>query len=562
MPILSVGNSGSSSGTARIRRYAAIRTGLCLAALLVGGAPGRITPLQAQTTGVALTSSNLPIILIDTGGKEIPDLTRIRATMKIIYNGKGKRNALTDPPNHYDGLIDIELRGSSSMAYPQKSYRLETIDATGNNRNVALLGMPKENDWILYAPYDDQSLMRNVLAYRISNTIGRYAPRVHYCELVLNNNYRGIYVFLEKIKQDKNRVNITEMSPADVTGDAVTGGYLWKFDKVEGEETAGWTSMQGLYYQYHDPKADDLVAAQKSYLKGWMNVFESVMLMPERGDTTFGYPHYIDVASFVDHFILSEFFKNIDAYRISTFMYKDRDSKGGRLNAGPIWDFNLSLGKTWYAEDAGRVDEWEIDHDSYHPGDWPSVPFWWNFLGHDRYFAARVKIRWAELSRTVLQPDSLDRRMDLIADSLTEARARDVKRWPEVSADHSYAEELIRMKSWVRGRTLWINNHLWSLAGVEVAAEAGSPDGFTLQQNYPNPFNATTTIRYALAAPAMVSLRILNEAGQVVTTLAAGAQQAGEHIVTWDGTGMASGVYICRLASGGHVETRRLSLLR
>ncbi|HOC24563.1 MAG TPA: CotH kinase family protein [bacterium] len=526
--------------------------------LLMGG----LSALPAQTTGVALRDSNLPIILIDTGGKEIPDLVRIRATMKIIYNGAGRRNAITDPPNNYDGLIDIELRGSSSMAYPKKGYRLETVTTAGDNRNVSLLGMPKENDWILYASYDDQSLMRNVLAYRISSEIGRYAPRVKYCELVLNNNYRGVYVFMEKIKQDKNRVNVTELESADISGDAVTGGYVWKFDKEEGEQTAGWTSLQGLYYQYHDPKAEDLVSAQKSYLRGVMNVFESVMLMPTRGDTLFGYPRYIDVDSFVDHFILNEFCKNIDAYRISFFMHKDRDSKGGKIIAGPIWDFNLTFGKTWYAEDAGRVDEWEIDHDIYHPGDWPSVPFWWELLGHDPYFAGKVRSRWAELSQTILLPANLDLRIDQISDTLAEARARDVRRWPEPSAAHSYEVEIATLKSWIRGRTLWINNHLWRLAQVNRGEEEASPGELLLQQNYPNPFNQSTTIRFTLPRPGTVSLRLFSVSGREVATLAAGNWPAGAHSLTWDGGGQASGLYLCRLEAAGGIQTRTLILLR
>ena len=519
-------------------------------------------PLAAQTTGVVLRDSNLPILIIDTGGREIVDLVRIRATMKIIYNGQGKRNAITDPPNNYDGLIDIELRGSSSMAYPKKGYRLETVTSSGDNRNVSLLGMPKENDWILYASYDDQSLMRNTLAYRISNEIGRYAPRVKYCELVLNNNYRGVYLFMEKIKQDKNRVNVTELESGDVSGDAVTGGYIWKFDKEEGEQTAGWVSMQGLYYQYHDPKADDLVAAQKNYLRGVMNVFESVMLMPNRGDTTFGYPRYIDVASFVDHFILNEFCKNIDAYRISFFMHKDRDSKGGKLIAGPIWDFNLTFGKAWYPEYAGRVDEWEIDHDTYHPGDWPKVPFWWNFLGHDPYFAARVKTRWAELSRAILLPENLDQRIDQIADTLAEARYRDVKRWPEPSAGHSYEAEIAALKSWIRGRTLWINNHLWRLASVEGGAEGAQPQEPALLQNYPNPFNHSTTIRFTLPRSSLVSLRLFSVTGREVAVLADGNWPAGAHTLTWDGAGQASGLYLYRLEAGGVARTRTLLLLQ
>ena len=550
-------NCNAPGGALSVLKYCPGRTAL-IAILMLGG----LCPLLGQTTGVVLRDSNLPIIIIDTGGKEIPDPVRIRATMKIIYNGPGKRNAITDIPNNYDGLIDIELRGSSSLAYPKKGYRLETVTASGDNRNVSLLGMPKENDWILYASYDDQSLMRNVLAYCLSNEIGRYAPRVKYCELVLNNNYRGVYVFMEKIKQDKKRVNITKMKTTDVSGDAVTGGYIWKFDKEEGEQTAGWFSMQGLYYQYHDPKVDDLVSAQTSYLKGVMNVFESVMLMPTRGDTLFGYPRYIDVDSFVDHFILNEFCENIDAYRISFFMHKDRDSKGGKIIAGPIWDFNLTFGKTWFAEDAGRVDEWEIDHDSYHPGDWPKVPFWWILLGHDPYFAGKVKERWGELSRTILLPENLDQRIDLIADTLKEARARDVKRWPEPSAGHSYEVEIATLKSWIRGRTIWINNHIWRLASLEGGEEGVVPDEPLLRQNYPNPFNRGTTIRFILPRPGPLSLRLFSVTGREVATLAKGNWPAGAHSLTWDGGGQASGLYICQLEAEGVVRTRTLLLLR
>jgi hypothetical protein len=285
-------------------------------------------PINATMT---FTSSNLPIVIIDTFGQSIKDEYRIQADMKIINNGEGQRNYLTDVPNNYDGWIDIELRGSASLTYPKKQYRFETQDASSNNLNVSLMGMPEENDWILYGPYDDQSLIRNVLAYKLSNEIGRYASRTRFCELVLNNDYRGLYVLMEKIKRDKNRVAISSLDSLDVTGDAVTGGYIIKFDKEKGENVGGWWSNRGIFYQYHYPKADEIVSAQNNYIRDFMNQFEAAMTRPNISDSSVGYPKYIDVESFVDHFILCEYCKNIDAYRISNYMVKDRDSRGGKL---------------------------------------------------------------------------------------------------------------------------------------------------------------------------------------------------------------------------------------
>jgi hypothetical protein len=138
-------------------------------------------------------SSNLPIVMINTLGQTIVNDPRIVCDMGIIYNGEGAINYLSDPFKEYDGKISIEIRGSSSQSFPKKSYGLETQDSLGENSNVKLLGMPKENDWILYAPYSDKSLMRNVLTYKLGNDIGRYAPRTRFCELFINNDYKGVY---------------------------------------------------------------------------------------------------------------------------------------------------------------------------------------------------------------------------------------------------------------------------------------------------------------------------------------------------------------------------------
>ena len=149
--------------------------------------------------------------------------------MGIINNASGI-NHVEDIYNDYDGHITIERRGNSSQWNDKRPYRFETVDENGENNNVSLLGMPEENDWVLYAPWQDKSMVRNILAYQLSNDIGRYAPKTKFIELYLNGDYEGVYVLMEKIKRDNNRVDISKLNPDEISGDDVTGGYILKFD--------------------------------------------------------------------------------------------------------------------------------------------------------------------------------------------------------------------------------------------------------------------------------------------------------------------------------------------
>ena len=126
--------------------------------------------------------------------------------------------------------------------FPKKSYSFETRAANSENLDVSLLDMPEENDWVLYAPYNDKSLIRNVITYNLSNRIGRYASRTKYCELIINGEYLGIYVLMEKVKRNKNRINISKCEERDISGNDVTGGYIIKIDKEGGENNSGWYS--------------------------------------------------------------------------------------------------------------------------------------------------------------------------------------------------------------------------------------------------------------------------------------------------------------------------------
>ncbi|NBP30506.1 MAG: spore coat protein CotH, partial [Flavobacteriia bacterium] len=191
---------------------------------------------------VNLTSSNLPIVkIVVPAGQQINDNTRIVCDMGVIDN-PNNINLINDPLNNYNGKISIEIRGSTSQQYPKKSYGFETQTTLGTNNNVSLMGLPVENDWILNGPYPDKTLLRDAMTYELSRKMGHYASRFRFCELLINNQYLGVYLLLERIKRDNDRVNIARLDQDDLAGDSLTGGYIVKVDKLTGESGTTWNS--------------------------------------------------------------------------------------------------------------------------------------------------------------------------------------------------------------------------------------------------------------------------------------------------------------------------------
>ena len=537
--------------------------------------------LSGCLAAVEFNSSNLPVIIIDTQGQTIRDDVRIVANMGIIYNGAGQRNNLTDPYNDYNGKISIEIRGSSSQMFPKKQYALETQDDLGENLNVSLIGLPPENDWILYAPYSDKSLMRNVLAYQLSWDLGRYASRTRFCELVLNGDYVGIYVLMEKIKRDNNRVNISTLNPDEISGDDLTGGYIVKIDKWAGETMGGWISpflpypgsRSSILYQYHYPKADEIVPEQAEYIESTITEFESIMYGDNYNDPSSGYTNYIDDNSFIDFFILNEISKNVDGYRLSTFFYKDKESVDNLIYIGPIWDFNLAFGNANYY-DGGNTDGWqvEINTNSSFINDGFKVPFWWDKLMADPKFVNDLQCRWQNVRQKKFSVDRLLSYIDSVANVLDEAQARNFERWPILDQYiwpnrvwlGTYPKEVTYLKGWLEARMLWIDENL---AGECLSSLTGHqsvfPGQFSLHQNYPNPFNPVTVISWQLAVGSYVNLSIFNLRGQKVVTLLSESQPAGYHQIQWDASGLASGIYLYRFVTDqGFSQTRKLVLIK
>ncbi|MCU0253906.1 MAG: CotH kinase family protein, partial [Acidobacteria bacterium] len=317
-----------------------------------GLAPGPVVSrLYAKLDPSVLTfSSNLPIVVVHTFGSGIAQ-DWLTETLTSVIDTTAGRATITDQPD-FVGPAGIRIRGSSSTQFPKKQYALETWDDDRKDREVAFLDLPPESDWILYAPYSEKALIQNALAYGWYRATGRYAVRTRFCEMYLrtgtgavtSSDYAGIYVVMEKIKQGPDRVNIAELLPGDETAPAVTGGYIFKKDRLDPGDL-GFVTSHGQKLAYVDPKEVEITTAQAAWLKNFLDTFEAVLYGPDFTDPATGYAAYIDPLSFVDHHILVELTKNIDGFRLSSFFFKDRL---GKLNMGPIWDYNLSLGNANY----------------------------------------------------------------------------------------------------------------------------------------------------------------------------------------------------------------------
>ena len=416
------------------------------------------------------TDSNLPIVVINTdNGATIPDEPKVLGTMKIIWHQDGSRNYMTDIDNpeflNYDGRIGIERRGSSSQNYSNKKpYGLTTLQADDvTNNNVSLLGMPEENDWILNCLAFDQTGMRDVVSYELSESLGQYTPRRMYCEVVLNGDYRGLYVFMEKIKVDKGRVNIEKMDATNNAYPEVTGGYIMQTDRADYNNSAwtmptylnGWGGAVTAQFIYCYPKKANITSAQSNYIHGVFNDLASVAGSHDT-DITTGIPSVMDIPSFVDFMLMGEFSSNVDVYQLSTYFHKDRC---GKLRAGPIWDYNLAYGYDAFGS-RSRYDVWQFDNDNN------VGPKFWKDLFDTDLFRCYLAKRWFELTEEGMPFDynRIVNRIDEIDAWIAEAVARDNQRWNQMS---QHAQKVASMKTWILQRINWLNEHIGSYSGCD-----------------------------------------------------------------------------------------------
>lgn len=517
---------------------------------------------EVQSQQMAFTSSNLPLVKIITHGVNIPDDPKVVVDFGIIDNGPGAMNKLTDSYKYF-GKIGIEIRGQSSQMFPKKQYGFELRTPKNADTSVSLLGLPKESDWILSAPYTDKTFLRDAMTYYLGRRLGEYAPRTVFCELFIDSDYKGVYVLTEKIKKDNDRVNVSTLKITDVTGDDLTGGYIVKIDKGDYNDYYGWymekmANDHPIFMAWEYPKPENIVAQQKNYIKKFITDFENALDGSNYKDPVNGYRKYIDVKSFVDFLIVNELGRNVDGYRLSSYFHKDKDTKGGKLKAGPLWDFNLAYGNADYYS-AWTTDSWIFENpDESFKYDGYQTPFWWSRLMSDSYFTNELYCRWKKLRNGVLHEDSIAAYIDGNVDYLSQAQVRNYQRWPDVLGNYiwpnyyigqTYQDEINYMKDWIFARIQWMDDNIIGVCNPTGVNFANSIDVLNV---YPNPLTDKSLVEFKLEKPINGSLDVYNVLGEKVT-VKAGLFKAGLNVVRLNRSVIKGGVFVLKLSSEGSV---------
>ena len=372
--------------------------------------------------------TGLPIINIHTDDRGPVTSKEDWKSAKITINGVGRFDDLAE------SVVNIRGRGNTTWGWPKKPYALKFESKT------EVLGMPKHKRWVLLANAMDKTMLRNRMALRISEqTSLAWTPRNEYAELFLNGRHLGTYLVTEQIKVDKNRVNITEMSPSDNEGEALTGGYLFELD-FHFDNEKQWHTPRNMPFAIKSPDEDELTAEQFAWAQEYINNIEALIHSKEFLDPETGYMNYVDRQSFVDYWIIYEVCLNHEIGNPgSVYMHKDR---GGLLTAGPIWDFD-------WGTFSYNVSTW-ADGKLYLQG-----TLWYGRMFGDPEFKALAKERWADIYPRLR---SLVEFFDQEADYLKWAAVKNFAMWNPQDTGGVNGDELLPWSEAVaRMRSIYID---------------------------------------------------------------------------------------------------------
>jgi hypothetical protein len=421
-------------------------------------APHR-TPASGTTADDVALLGELPqtpppvcSIELECGGPAIPDEPKIPCAIRV-EDGRGAVQ--------YDGSAGVEKRGRSSLAFPKPQYAVELrVSPTDETENPAnLLGMGREEDWVLNGAYIDRALFRNKLLYDLFQSFGgveRYAPESAFCELTLDGTWQGIYLLTERVKRDDDRVAL----PKD---DALDGSsFLLEQDDEGGIRDVGIAfGRWRLIYPHEKRSSARQVAGVVRWLDGWADVVRGV----DKQTDLFS---LVDLDSAVDFVLLQELAKNNDAYHLSLHVWR---APGGRLHFTP-WDLDLSFGQPNY-NDSDSPEGWILER-----------PALVTVMAQQAAFQSRIKARWAELRAGVLSEDALLARIEHYVSTIAAHVERNFERWPigeiqflndNLYPVSSYQQELELVRAWIARRLAWIDNNIGSYAVHEGLPERTPP---------------------------------------------------------------------------------------
>lgn len=372
---------------------------------------------------VSVGYSGLPVLIIDT-----PNNATIPAKWEDWLEDTSIRLLNADGTEAYSGTTSIRGRGNSTWGYPKKPYNLKLDEKT------EILGMPKHKRWSLLANWMDRTLIRNKVAFRIAEmTDMAWTPHGEFVEVILNGEHIGNYLLCEHIKVDKNRVNIHELEDEDIDG-----GYIMELDSYFDETYKFKSAIRNLPYMFKDP--DEVNDAQFAYMQNYINNLEEAL----HNDEKFAqreYLNYMDIDSYIDWWFVHELARNWEPnHPKSTYMYKD---KGGKLHAGPVWDF-----------------DWE----TFTPANWfvAKDALYYQRLFQDAEFVERVKERWE-----ILKPkfEQISTFIESEAERIAPSEKMNHSMWPinqTVNHDESmtFDDAVARMLKAYKERLAWLDGEI------------------------------------------------------------------------------------------------------
>ncbi|PRR81676.1 CotH kinase family protein [Clostridium vincentii] len=375
-------------------------------------------------------SSHLPIVIIDTEGIEPPVNTLfneetllyesikdmepyVDGTIQVLDNSK--RNQLTDTPVS-KSRIKIKLRGNTSMSYAKPQYLVKLVTETGQDNELSLLGMGEDKEWIINGSMTDKSMMRNYLAYRIASQFMPYTPDTEYCEVVIKENdtytYQGVYLLGESIKSGIDRVDISKYKATKNYN-----SYMVRRDRYDEESIlldtyATVNELSGGYLGLRYPSKYSITPKMVDYIENDISKIERIIYSDNYSEFS-TYPEYINVDSFIDYFLINEFFGNYDAGNNSTYMYKDL---GGKLSMGPVWDYD------------GAVDNFTEQPMDVEVMAFQTAP-WFDRLTTDKSFILKLEKRYSELRIKYLSEENIMDTIEEIETYIGPAQDREWARW-------------------------------------------------------------------------------------------------------------------------------------
>ena len=524
---------------------------------------------------VVLDSSEIPIVMINTLGQTIIEDTKVNCLMDIKYNGAGNITYVSDSANVYSGTIGISIRGLTSATYPQHPYSIETRDSSGANNDVSILGMPAENDWVLLSNFNDRTLIKNVISLKLFGEMGNYSPRAQLCEVLVDSAYQGIYVIGEKIKRDSNRVDIAKLTANDTIGDDLTGGYMLQQNYWDQNNSfqSNYSPIDhpgfDVHFVYEYPDQFAIKPAQKTYIAAYVDSLETALYSVDFDDPVTGYRKYLDVNSFIDYFLVNELARSADGFKKSVFFHKDKYSNGGKLKAGPVWDFDwawksmqgvCSIYEGYTGAGWAHLNN-DCFTDNYSTG-------WYVRLLQDSTFSNELRCTYENYRQSILDTADLFAYIDSMRTLVQHAQARHFQKWPILGLSGpapdfgplatTYYGEIDSLKSWISTRLQWLDANIPGLCVPTGVTETSLSNSLHC---YPNPANDYFILDYSLPLAMNVSLRLYDCLGTEVLSSNKGAQSTGQHSLKLETATLSPGIYILKFERGTTVTSEKIIVL-